>query len=106
MSRQISFGTGFFVGDATDVITSNSGIFASILREGAGRFLITMAPQSPLQPSDYIGYQKDFGLATSALSNLGVIQRVSATQFRVRQYTKAGKTDGRFGINISRIFRG
>ncbi len=106
MSREISLGTGFFVGDATDVITSDSGIFATILREGAGVFLITVAAGVGIQLSDFIGYVKDFGVATSGVSVLGVIERVSVTQFRVRQAVKAGGVDGTFAINMSRVLRG
>ncbi len=106
MSEEVSFGDGFFTGTAADTIETQSGVFATILREGVGVFLITMANQFQLQLSDFVGYQKDLGAATSALSHMGVIERVSSTQFRVRQFTKAGATDGLFGIYISRIFLG
>jgi hypothetical protein len=99
-------GDALFGGTVLNLITAQSGAFASVLREAPGQFLITMAPGANIAPAHVFAYSKDLGAGASALTWTGVVERVSATQIRLRQATKAGLTDGPFALDVSGVQTG
>lgn len=69
---------------------SNTGMFASIAKQGVGDSLVTVDDEFRLTPRDVVGVVVE---EVGAFPVAAVVERLSETQVRVRTETPAGPVD-------------
>ena len=101
-----------FAGDDTtpdaDRILSQNGRFSAVARESAGQYLVTMEPGSQLSASDCVRAGREEESTVTLATFLFAVERVSATQFRIRSSAAAGvATDQpRVTVSITSVLQG
>lgn len=102
----VTLGQAVIDGTGAAAIESQSGIFASLVDNGAGDYTLNLDGEIRLRVDDTIFVTQDRG-AGDTNTHADAVERVSASQLRVRLSAIGGAgTDGRFQITICRVRRG
>lgn len=89
MSVSIRNGNAQIIG-ASGVIETQSGILETVLREGAGLYLVTMAARAQIAPATCLRAQAVNAAGPGTATLTTAVERVSQSQCRVRMTSNNG----------------